>query len=529
MDEKPQAPQKPEKPAKQPKAPRIKKEKTAKSPATKAKGRKALLLVAAILAALIAAAVISYFASHVRVGDERIFRGETYLSLYGENVTADMVRSINKLKKLQTLSADDCQFENGAMEQLRPSDTLKYVYITDSTGVSSLSWLTELENLYTLSLRNCAVSDLLLPQLPAQNLRNVNLSQNPDISDLYVLEYCHQLTELDVSDTGVQDLSAIPVEKLVSLNFAGSQVADVSGLAEAKNLEYLDGSGSQVSYIGALAPLQQLKQLRFNNCPLLDPDEVFFCLRLQDLQLCNTQVTKLDAFANCTVLETVNLAGTAITDLSVLEKSAATLTQVYFSHMPLGAEQLQLLSGNSQLTHVYVDGIPMENLDILSSTTQLKSLSAGGCGLKDIQGISQNTGLEFVCLAGNQITDVSPLQAISKEWGILDLSGNPVSDVSALPKVYFDALLLVDTQLDPGTLAGLKGSRLVLRFDPAMAQGALKAEDFGDIYLVDSPADQMVALEEAIGKYGLTFLQSRQELAAMMAELGLDYRFLETE
>jgi Leucine-rich repeat (LRR) protein len=105
--------------------------------------------------------------------------------------------------------------------------------------------------------------------------------------------------------------------RVTFVEFVGSEVSDVSPLAELKNLEHLELWGTQVSDLSALSGLNELKTLRITGSPVSDLSPLAELKSLERLDLSGTQVSDLASLVELKNLKEVCIADTQVNDEQV--------------------------------------------------------------------------------------------------------------------------------------------------------------------------------------------------------------------
>jgi len=101
--------------------------------------------------------------------------------------------------------------------------------------------------------------------------------------------------------------------------------------------------------------------------------------------------------------------------------------------VPKGVENLSDLSKLTYLEDLIIEGVNVENLQMLSGMSQLKNLAIRGCPLSatDLSVIGSLPNLEFLILNDCSLTNISGLSGASRLVN-LDLRNNAIKDLSAL-------------------------------------------------------------------------------------------------
>lgn len=405
---------------------------------------------------------------------------EVSVSLSDMAVTADMIGTLSENKNLHFLYFENCSFETGVLSQLSSATAWK-LSMKSCTGVDDLSCLNQMPELDVLVLTDNALKDGVIPVLVLSKLYSVDVSRNPELSDLSWLAETNKLSTLDISET---------------------KIADLSPIASASKLTVFSAENCPITDITPLQAAQKLVTLDLNGCPVGDSGVIVSCLRLEELHLSGAAMTTLQPFENCTILKEVDISGSAVADVSTLQKSAATLQKLNFSNSALDGEDLQFMKNCTNLTEVYVDGIPTEDISFLKDAEQLQTLSASFCGLKDISALEEKRKLTSLDLSENNILDISPLT----KWYVagqvdLALNDNPLTDINALPVINrYQTLDLRCTELDLDTIPVITCNAISVYYSDAIYDSNLTYKDKIKTYhIYDCPPDRQVALEDYFG------------------------------
>lgn len=501
------------------------------------KGKKLLAVIGAAAAALVLLCVLVSSLTHVKLTDTRtVSTGDTYLNLSGETVTLEMAKKIGRLGKLGAVTFRDCTFQPGALTAMKLPEQLKEFTAQECSGLDDLAFLQSLPNLTVLTLEGCGISDNMLPDVTLDVLRRLNLADNAEFTDLSKISRFQNLTDLDISGTGVQTLEGLEIPGLKEICFSNTKISDVSPLARLEGLTYIQGDSTPVSNVDTLASLETLTVLHFNDCRIQSVNAPFKALRLSQLWLENNGLTGLEAFADCAVLTKAGLAGNCLTDVSVLEKSAATLTYLSLSGNALDSEDLEFLEDSVLMEELYLDGLALhdpyfEDLGYVALMENLKKLSAVGCGLTEIPSLTLCKKLTYLSLANNELRTTYGMENMSLSAALtLDLSYNPIETLRYLPQVQYAILALYGVDADLETLPEVEGRILGLDYQEGLESTHLAAKTFSSYFLLGCPENEKVKTEDLLGSYRVQFLESEADLIARMAQEGLDYSFLaETE
>jgi len=228
-------------------------------------------------------------------------------------------------------------------------------------SLKGVECLTDLVSLDVGSLPPGKVTDLS-PLGSLAKLEVLNLSRNP-IASLTPLRALPRLQSLY--------LFKVPVP------------VDLTGLAGAPALAFLDLDGDTVINLGALGTVSTLRELLLRSAIVEDPQGIGAVTSLQ----------RLDA-----------------TDTFEDAAPIATLTE------------LQTL----RIAHP-----GLANFSALGTLTKLKFLDVSGSGVSDISAVSKMTSLTGINAYGNQISDLAPLSGLPDLF-LVDLIANEITDLAPL-------------------------------------------------------------------------------------------------
>ena len=321
--------------------------------------------------------------------------------------------------------------------------------------------LAGMENLTTLSLSKCALTDLSFLS-GMTKLTTLYLPENA-ITDLSVLSGLTNLRTLYLDKNPLVDLAPLAgLPSLSTLSLKGVSVADyvLEDLQKAlPNCRiYSDSTRAEARpiSIGGLAFTEDVEVLDLSNRGVFDISKLSYCLKLRDLDLTGNPVENFGVLSGLTKLEMLDLKNTNATDATLdILRSLQNLTWLDLSQNgALTAEKLDELKAalpNCLILHdkVYytvelggqtftsdTTGITVPNAGIvdisrLNTFTELRYLILNENAIRDITALSGMTWLKELDLSENMLTDISPLSG-HRELKQLNLSSNSITDVYAL-------------------------------------------------------------------------------------------------
>jgi len=233
------------------------------------------------------------------------------------------------------------------------------------------------------------------------------------LSDISGIEYCRNLTFLDISFNDICDVS------------------NLSGLANLKALKTLKISKINITDISALSELTNLEYLIIGNNPISDLSPIARLTNLTVLWIPNTQVTDIEPLRNLVNLEELNLFNmpNAIEDLSPLAelRNLKDLRIGLRQYNQSRGSQLQAVGHLTNLETLLMEIYTDESNDIspLSNLVNLKELVLNGgapggvFNLSDLSPLRHLRKLESVNISthsGYRWIDQSPVSHVENVY-----------------------------------------------------------------------------------------------------------------
>ncbi|MCD8146827.1 MAG: leucine-rich repeat domain-containing protein [Clostridiales bacterium] len=245
---------------------------------------------------------------------------------------------------------------------------------------------------------------------------------------------------LEVSYLSKSDWKAIcQLTNLKKLSVAGCGLTSLEGISALTELEVLDISGNDLNSLSALSELGGLVELYAAGNNLSDLSPLSGLTDLSVLDLSDNNISDPAPLQRLSHLTALSLAGNQLTDPSSLSSLTGLTT------LDLSDNQLESLSGLyalSNLQALFVDGNPLTNSQLESFSSRLPdcTLDVEVLDIPDtvtIGGKTYSTSLTKLDLSSASLGDgdIDNLKYMVNLTE-LDLSGNAISDFSALSRLY---------------------------------------------------------------------------------------------
>jgi Leucine-rich repeat (LRR) protein len=342
-------------------------------------------------------------------------------------------------------------------------------HIKDLPGPEKMAVLSRVARLPTrhLGLREAGISDLTF--MEGSGIRSLSLMDNSDVLDLSPLASL-SLEKLVCIGTAVDDLAPLAGMPLKHLSICRTRVRDLSPLRGmsldtlyARRCEALDLTTLKDVRLSSIildgTPVKQPMALaqtgaafvRMNDCGLTDLD----CLkgmRPVIVRALRNQISNISGVAGMELHQLI-LANNRIQDITPL-RSCVITESLNLSENPL--RDISALAGQP-VKELYLAGTLVEDFSVLRELERLERLDCSGStvtapdgteSVRAITNIDSLTGLKLdvLSLANNRIQDIRPLRSCVITES-LDLSGNPISDISCLAGHPVRDLHLADTKV----------------------------------------------------------------------------------
>ena len=304
-----------------------------------------------------------------------------------------------------------------------------------------------------------------LERVPSALMSN----QLSNVASLSGINHAVNLQRLEIGAGTISDLS--PLSGLTSLTrlwLNENTITDISHLSALTALTDLQLTFNSIANISHLSGLTALTDLRLNNNSITNVSSLAGLTALTTLHLDNNSISDVSHLSTLTSLTELWLNDNSISDISRLSTLTA-LTSLRLSHNAIGRVSLSgltalnslelgfnsitdvALSGLSSLTVLYLDNNSISTMS-LSGLTALTTLWLYKNSITDVAPLAGLTSLTYLDLTDNSISDISRLVGLTALTSLL-LGGNWISDISALSSLTSLTLLSVRTNFVSDVMA----------------------------------------------------------------------------
>ena len=397
------------------------------------------------------------------------------------NLSYNVISDLSPLKDLVKLS--QLNIDGNSISDLSPlKDLVKLEFlILSDNSISDLSPLKDLLNLKLLELDGNPINNV--DKIPGTTITGVD-----HLLDLPVNIPDPNLRRAIASELGKDEnapISRKDMLTLISLISFESQIADLTGLEFALNLQTLSPGVNSISDVSPLKGLVNLTHLDLRENAITDVSPLKNLVSLKQLVLGGNSISDVSPLKDLVKLTWLSLGENAITDVSPLKDLVNLTSLSLYDNNISDVSPLKDLV-NLRTLYLYKNNISdvslnnlvnLERLDLyrnsisdvsLNNLVNLRDLSLAYNNISDVSPLKDLVNLRSLYLTDNSISDVSPLKDLVNLTHLV-LWGNDISDISALK----DMVNLTDLDLrynsisDVSPLAGLVNlERLFLENNP---------------------------------------------------------------
>ena len=457
------------------------------------------------------------------------------------------------LNKLEKLNISYTQINT--LEDVKNCPNMAYLS-AEGSKINTIQPLTELNNIVSLNINNTTIRDLA-PISHLTGLQSLKISQTP-INTLNALQDMEYLKELFCSNTNISDLTPLKNHRRLSKIYCdntridGKQASEFTKgnpftlvIYDTNALEqwwdelpiYWKAVFSEQTSIESGPSTEQLHEvinmtdLDLSGNPYIQNlMPVSRLTNLVNLNIANTEITRLNALTGMTNLENINLENTHISDLSPLS-GTVSLKTLNISNTPV--TNLSPLTQNIHLQTILANNTAISTLEVYRLKEQLRNVTVvyqtetltnwwNGLDINWQRVLKEHIGCENVTPSAMELQKIMDLNhiVIEGENGIQSLEpmqhfhwlekvsviGQGVRDIKPLAdKIYITELMLQNNPI--GDLSPLESDTLisVLNLENTQVSDLSKLEKLTHLRVLNAggtnikslkPLAKMLELEE---------------------------------
>ena len=468
----PPPPPKPEKPKKEKKA-KAQKELSDK----KIKGR----IILGIVLIIIFASVMLNVMNTVTIAGVKMQRGEKHPHFYKQEITAEDVNKIAKLKDLSQLSFEEC-----------------------AINAENLGVMLD-DTMYLIRFKNC---NLTKEQIASLDLSDIQMGvldlSGSQLDSLDIIKgHEENLSTLRISNTNVNDISVLSdFTKLSDISAENCGITDISSLANLEKLTTLRLAGNEIESLKPLENLTKLDRIDISRNKLKNLDGLEKSLELNTIVADDNEIENIDGLTNATRLFAVSLKNNNISDISILAKSTENLGRLYLGGNNI--EDISSLEKCTSLRNLDISRNSIADLSVIENFKELRSLDASTNKLEGALTIENIPALRYIVLADNEITNFK--STFEDETGvILILDKNPLTKLETGYTNRYGRLILGETELESYDEVYNAQGNLIMHYSEKLDFNKLREAEYQKIILVGVPLDKQLAVKDKLVLSGIEF------------------------
>jgi Leucine-rich repeat (LRR) protein len=286
------------------------------------------------------------------------------------------------------------------------------------------------------------------------NLDSINISNNPEITDIEPLERLQEIQTLIANGTGIGNLLPLQGHKgIKTLDISNTAVTDISLLQQFTGLTVLRADNSKIQDLKPLMGLRSLKRIYADETGVKDEHVQEFLSRNSECLVVYKTDTLLTwwnelpeswkgVFKTQVAIDTksrkedvhrlIEIEALHFKDASVDEVASLgvfiRLKDIQFSGTALS--DISPLANHKSIRRLHATNSPVREIAALSALTNLEELDISNTPVEDLRPLSSLDNLKTLNCSGTQISTLSPLENLSLEN--LDCSNTNVKKLEPL-------------------------------------------------------------------------------------------------
>ena len=424
------------------------------------------------------------------IAGEKYTKYDSIVTLREKTLTKEDVNSLKNFKDLGTASFYDCTFSTNDLSAV----------FTSAKGV--------------VTLENCNITDEMLKAVDfsSVSITSLNLKNNKGITDLSVIsDLSDTVTNLIIDNTGITDISVL--KDFTELQYFSANcngIADISSLSTCADLYDLSLNGNKITSLKSLENCGNLVYVDISNNQLKTLEGLEKSISLSELNVSNNQLTSLKGIENATVLTKVSLSDNLLEDISILEKSCATLKELYLHNNKI--KDISALSNSTSIKYVSLDNNQLTSIDALAGNTGLNRVSAANNKINNMDCLSDKSKLIYIDLSNNAIETAGKFadgNLNGSQSVTLDLSNNKIKELKVPKGEYANFYIYGNEIKDFAFLDGITLNGLVFTYINDIDYSTV---DFSDtvLYIIGCPLDKQLSLDDTVNASVVLFIEESE-------------------
>jgi len=352
----------------------------------------------------------------------------------------------------------------GVIEEVRFADPAVEAEVRRVLGAEESAPI-RTDELWTITEFTVPMDATVYTDLAAMtNLTSLTL-YNAKADQLGFLPGLTKLEKLTVTgcEPDKQTLTAIAgLPALKALTIAQCGLADISPLAAAYGLEYLDLSYNSIRDISAISSMAGLKTLYMGHNTLTDLTALKGLRKLEVLYVSYNAITALDPVCSLPSLRELSAGNNQLAELGDLD-NLSSLTKLDVSYNKL--RDISVLAACPELVDLNIAGNSLTDITALAPAKKLRWLNCAYNAITALPSWAKDIALVSIDASYNQITDLSPLsmlQSLNKvnvDYNSGIRSAEPLANCPNLIEVNLFGTQVIDVSM-------LEQQSIIVNYNP---------------------------------------------------------------
>lgn len=347
--------------------------------------------------------------------ENKINNYSTVVDLSNETVSKDDLNKLLDNDNLTTLHVDNCGLTDEHLKIIAMLPKLRILDISGNPEITDISVLNKVSTLNTLTVND-------IPQLNLNSLANTNITNikcaGCDLTDIsFLTSLSENLAYIDCSRNKITDISGLKdlaCLESVEIYLADNEISDISAFSEGEGPYILDLSGNRISDLSPLDGHSQITKLDISNNLITDINPLKDCFNIWDLDISYNYIKNIDAVRGITDLKYFTFHHNRIESIEVLNKvekiDAYTRVDASYNNLT-NTKGFEAFWKNGEVFYVNISHNKIEDISSLEGIDSIRHLNAADNCLKDesLKTIINMEGLNKLEIEENPITSIDLL------------------------------------------------------------------------------------------------------------------------
>jgi len=323
------------------------------------------------------------------------------LKAWWETLSADWQRIFIRTAKITSIPSK---------EELAIIPLLDSINLGGEIQINKFDPLSKLMHLKTIIAYKTSITDLS-PLHAHKDIRYLDISET-GVNDLTVINHFTSLKFLKADNSKIENIESLKVPTLEMFYADHTTVQDISAIGFLENnpecnliykTERLNLWWRNLSEIWKGIFTEQINRSDKNTT-----ENLHRLVEQQTLHFKDVPITDMSALSEFVRLKELHFSGTSMTSISPID-NIKSLKSLHATNSPI--KQITSLDQLTQLEDLDISNTPVEDIEVISKLKNLVRLNCAGTQIKKLNGIEKLQSLEFMDCS-NTYVDQLPLKTL---------------------------------------------------------------------------------------------------------------------